>query len=150
MVAKSHDAGTRVQALALAEYGAPTKVVADLTGLSTRSINRLRKTARERGYDPEKSKIILTEYVADAPRSGRPKTGTPDKEEAVLNTVKKDCSCYGREMSTAEPQAPTPAGQARQDAEPPTPKRASPARSSSTSSVSAFSDSKVHPARGRG
>ena len=148
MVAKSHDLGTRVQALALAEYGAPTKVVVDITGLSTRSINRLRKTARERGYDPEKSKIILTEYVADAPRSGRPKTTIPDKEEAVVNGVQKDRS--GREMSAAEPQAPRPAEQARQDSAPPTPGRAPPARRSSTSSISAVSDSEVHPARGRG
>ncbi|KAA6407797.1 MAG: hypothetical protein FRX48_08148 [Lasallia pustulata] len=90
MVGHSHDVGTRIQALALVEYGVPTKVAAELTGLSIRSINRLKKTAQERGYDPEKSKVLLKEYVADAPRSGRPKTSTFEKKKAVPDRVKKD------------------------------------------------------------
>lgn len=67
------DSGTRIQILALAEYGVPTKIVSDVTGISIRSISRLRQIARERGYDPEKSKVLLYKYVEDAPRSGRPK-----------------------------------------------------------------------------
>ena len=100
MVAKLHDLGTKVQAFALAEYGVPTKKVADLTGLSMRSVTRLKQTARQRGYDPETSMILLTKYVEDAPRSGRPKKITPEQEKAVVDRVKKDR--YGREMSTAE------------------------------------------------
>ena len=100
MVAKSHNSGTRVQALALVEYGIPSRLVADVTGLSQRSVIRLQRTARQRGYDPQVSKVLLTKYVEDAPRSGCPKEITPEQEEAVIDRVKKDR--YGREMSTAE------------------------------------------------
>ena len=100
MGAKSHDVGTRVQALALVEYGVPTKLVSELTGISIRSINGLKHTARRRGFDPEKSRVLLIEYVVDAPRSGRPKKITEEKEEEVVARAKKDH--YGGEMSTAE------------------------------------------------
>ena len=85
------------------KYEAPTKIVTDLTGLSIHSINHLRKTARERGYNSEKSKIILTEYVTDASHSGCFKIIIPDKKEAVVNRVRKNC--YDREMSITELEA---------------------------------------------
>ncbi|SLM37870.1 hypothetical protein LPUS_00861 [Lasallia pustulata] len=84
MVSHSHDVRTRIQALSLVEYGDPTKLVVELTGLSIHSINRL-KTARERGYEPEKSKLLLTEYVADVPRSGCSKMITLEKGKALLD-----------------------------------------------------------------
>ena len=97
---KHYDIATRAQALALVEYGVPTKLVSELTGMFIRSINRLKQTAQQRGFDSEKSGAILSDYVADAPCSGHPKKITEEKEQEVISRVRKDC--YGREMSTAE------------------------------------------------
>ena len=70
---KAHTVAERIQALALAEYGVPLPRVAEITGMSERQISRLKSTARKRGFDPRVSHVLKTEYVADAPRSGRPR-----------------------------------------------------------------------------
>ena len=68
----NHEAGTRLQALALVEAGMQPKIVEQFTGIHTSTISKLRKKARERGYDPAVSKKLLLKYVADGARSGRP------------------------------------------------------------------------------
>ena len=57
----------------------PPKDVANLVGVSQQSISRLRKKARERGYDPNIDRKILLKYVEDGPRTGRPKTAVDKK-----------------------------------------------------------------------
>ena len=68
----NHDPGIRLQALALVEAGMEPKIVEAFTGVRRSTISRLRKKARERGYNPEISRKLLIEYVIDGARSGRP------------------------------------------------------------------------------
>jgi transposase len=79
----------RIQALALVEYGVAVKIAATAAGVEPRCVYRLMKKARQRGFDPAISIILKEVYVEDAPRSGRPKTVTPEKEEEVLIVGKK-------------------------------------------------------------
>ena len=95
----NHDADTRMQALALAEAGIAVKIVKAISELSHQTIYRLKKQARERGYDPEKSKKLLLKYVLDKPRSDRSPLVTPEVEQTILETVRKDRD--GREKSSA-------------------------------------------------
>lgn len=86
MVAKSHDVGTRLQALCMLEYRLPiAQIVAD-TSMSSTSIYRLLTEAKKRGYNSDISKQILLSYVADTPRSGRPITATTP---AIVAEVEK-------------------------------------------------------------
>ncbi len=96
--AVNHDDGTRLQALALAEAGIATKIVTAITEISRFTVSRLKKQARDRGYDPSKSKKLLLSYVSDAPRPGRPPIITPELESAILAAVRKDR--YGREKTS--------------------------------------------------
>ena len=97
MVFKKHLVGERIQALVLTEYGVPIPEITEPTTVSRRTIFDLKKKARERGYNPVISTVIKEEYVQDAPRSGRPKVITEDKEEEVLAIVSKDRN--GREKN---------------------------------------------------
>ena len=96
----NHDLGTRMQALALAEHGIAVKIVEAVTQLSNQTIYRLKKQARERGFDPEKSTQLQLKYMIDKPRSGRPILVTPGVEQAILETVRKDRN--GREKTSAQ------------------------------------------------
>ena len=69
----SHDVAQRVQALTLVEFGVHPTVVAQVAKLSVSQIYRLRQKARQRGFDPAVSPVILLSYVTDAPKSGRPR-----------------------------------------------------------------------------
>ena len=69
------EVGTRLQALALAEYGIKPKDVRALTRQSEATISRLRKKAYDRGYDPTVTKLLFLKYATDRERSGRPRTG---------------------------------------------------------------------------
>lgn len=74
----------RFQALALAEYGVPVQHIKHYLNMSVNTIQRLRKTARDRGFDPAVSPQLKLEYVEDAPRSGRPSKLNPQMEEAIV------------------------------------------------------------------
>ena len=87
MVHKHHDLGERVQALTLLTYGLPASLVAKHTTLSVSEINRIRTRAKNRGFNPMVSPIILLEYVVDAPRSGRPRKATAEKGDATIPTI---------------------------------------------------------------
>jgi hypothetical protein len=65
----------RIQALALAEASISHDRVREITGIETKLLEKLRKTARERGYNPTTSMQIKDEYVADPVKQGqsRPK-----------------------------------------------------------------------------
>jgi hypothetical protein len=66
------DVGVQVQALAYLELGYTPAQIEVYLGVSKSAIYRFRRTAIERGYNPQESKKILIEYLVDAPRSGRP------------------------------------------------------------------------------
>lgn len=102
----NYDPGTRLQALALAEAGIPLPIIQAVTQLSRQSIYRLKRQARERGFDPAVSLQLKLEYVVDRPRSGRPRAvvggsgaegngvvvvgGAAVDEQAALETVSED------------------------------------------------------------
>jgi hypothetical protein len=73
MALMTHDVGIRLQALTMLETGYKIPEVMTATNLLERSIYRLRKVAKERGYNPDISKKLLLAYVEDAPRIGRRK-----------------------------------------------------------------------------
>lgn len=70
---KNIDAGTRLQALALAEHGVPRHIITSLTSVTSPTIGRYQRQARDRGYNPDVSHALLLSYVIDKPRSGRPR-----------------------------------------------------------------------------
>lgn len=70
---KNIDAGTRLQALALAEHGVPRNIITSLTSVASPTIGRYQRQARDRGYNPDISHALLLSYVVDKPRSGRPR-----------------------------------------------------------------------------
>ncbi|KAI8633014.1 hypothetical protein F5Y19DRAFT_285421 [Xylariaceae sp. FL1651] len=68
----NYDIATRSQALALKIGGRHSnQEIEQITGIKTRSINRILDNAIERGLDLNKP-VILDIHVADAPRPGRP------------------------------------------------------------------------------
>ena len=84
----NHNLGTRLQALALAEQGIAIKIVEAVCQFSNQTAYRLRKQARERGYNPEISRQLKLEYVVGKPRSDRPLTATSAVEQAILKTIR--------------------------------------------------------------
>ena len=94
----NHDAGTRLQALALAEAGIAYKIITAITEISRYSIKRYQSQAQDRGYNPSQSKKLLLSYVTDAPRSGRPIVITEEVQNVIINTIRKDR--YGREKTS--------------------------------------------------
>lgn len=94
---KNIDAGTRLQALALAEHGVPRHIITSLTSVTSPTIGRYQRQARDRGYNPDISHALLLSYVIDKPRSGRPRKCPLD--EATLDDEgkqKKSKSRKGR------------------------------------------------------
>ena len=85
----NHTIAQRVQALAIAEAGIALKQAAALAGLyNAQSVKRLQQKAKFRGYDPDISTILKSEYVCDAPRLGQPVIFTAEKEAAMLASGK--------------------------------------------------------------
>jgi transposase len=92
------DAGTRIQVLTLLQKKTPIAQIIAETGYKERNIYRILKTAKERGYDPDKSKTLYLCYAEGAPRSGRPKKITPEVEEQVIKAISKNSTT--RELFT--------------------------------------------------
>ena len=86
---KNIDAGTRLQALALAEHGVPRHIITSLTSVTSPTIGRYQRQARERGYNPDVSHALLLSYVIDKPRSGRPRK-CPLDEAALVDDEGKN------------------------------------------------------------
>ncbi|OJJ78543.1 uncharacterized protein ASPGLDRAFT_53539 [Aspergillus glaucus CBS 516.65] len=61
-----------------------------ITGMSSWTIKRWVKKAKERGFNPEIDQRILTEYVEDDPRPGRPKEITQSTEDSIVSSIRKD------------------------------------------------------------
>ena len=93
-----HDAGTRLQALALLENNVSVTRIVEITSISKPSIYGLRKTVILQGYNPQESLKLFLEYVTNAPQSGRPIKATVEVKEAVKTIVTKNSTT--RQLST--------------------------------------------------
>ncbi|MCJ1310237.1 hypothetical protein MMC25_003899 [Agyrium rufum] len=82
---KRHDLANRAQAIALAEYGIPISDVVRITTIPRRTIYRLRKGARDRGYDPKVSTVLKDSYVMDGKKTGRPRKDRSHLKEMFAN-----------------------------------------------------------------
>ncbi len=60
----------RIQALALAEASISYDRIREITGIDAKLLEKMRKTARERGYDGAKSMQMKEDYVADPVNTG--------------------------------------------------------------------------------
>ena len=86
--------GVRVQAVTLMALGFDIQHIEDITSMSSWTIKRWFKIAKERGFNPEIDKQVLTEYVEDAPQSGCPKEITQSTEQSIISSIKKDYIRY--------------------------------------------------------
>jgi hypothetical protein len=89
-MATKTDIATRALVVALKApcTGKSTNEVVEVTGLSTRQVNRIYSRAIERGFEPNSLPLILrNEHLEDAPRSGRPSKQTDKDKEAVTSKV---------------------------------------------------------------
>lgn len=94
----------KVQALTLLSEGFPVGYITQRTGIPSRSLNRIRKVAAERGYRPAEDARILEAYVIDGKRPGRPKkTAT----EINLNEETESVT-LGDDQRGSEPSPPDP------------------------------------------
>jgi hypothetical protein len=84
------DVGVRIQALACLELGYTPAQIEAYLGVSKSAVYRFRRTAIDRGYNPQESKKILLEYLVDAPRSGRPTKVTEAIEASIVSTLSQN------------------------------------------------------------
>lgn len=96
-----NDIATRASVLTLISVGKPASEISEILSIPRTTIRRIYSRATERGFDPNLRPLkICDTYVADAPRSGRPKKQTPETEEKVLTKIRLDPS--GREISCVD------------------------------------------------
>lgn len=90
---------TRSMVIALKAVGdKSTAKIAHLTGLSPRAINHIYSKAQARGFDPSQRPLVIkSEYVEDAPRSGRPSKQSSHLLGDMLSSIRYDE--HGREKS---------------------------------------------------
>lgn len=77
----------RIQALALAEASISYDRIREITGIDAKLLEKLRKNARDRGYEPSKSMQLKEEYVADPAKTGAGKLKKQRLEGIVQNGV---------------------------------------------------------------
>jgi hypothetical protein len=77
----------RIQALALAEASISSDRIREITGVDNKLLDKLRKTARDRGYDPTTSMQLQEHYVADPIKSGTAKSKKQKMNGAAQNGV---------------------------------------------------------------
>jgi len=81
------DVGVRIQALGYLELGYTPAQISEYLGISESAIYRFKRTAIDRGYNPQKSKRFLLEYLVDALRSGRPTKVTEAIEASIVSIL---------------------------------------------------------------
>jgi transposase len=96
----SYDNATRAQALTLKLAGFSNAKITSITGIETRTLNKLYQKAISRGLDICEDAKLLDIYVQDTARSGRPKKQTDTIKEKVLSKVQTDR--YGREKTCTQ------------------------------------------------
>jgi transposase len=95
-----YDIAQRAQAITLLVIGSPYDYITAQTGISKRQVQYYLATAKSRGYNPEVSIILKEEYLQDGIRPGRPRKTSPEQEEALIESIKRDR--YAREKTSAE------------------------------------------------
>lgn len=102
MVNQYTDIATRAAVVSLKSSGRLTSTeVSAAIGLSVRQVDRIYAKAISRGFDPQLRPIKITDaFVADAPRSGRPRKQTDEVIALVSSKVRRDR--YGREKTCAD------------------------------------------------
>ncbi|KAI5302855.1 hypothetical protein KEM56_000279, partial [Ascosphaera pollenicola] len=82
------DLPTRYTIVILKAFSGKTNgEIASITGRSVRSVERIYKSAIERGFNPDERPIALREeHVKDAPRSGRPPKMSQELKEQILES----------------------------------------------------------------
>jgi transposase len=97
-----YDISTRAYIVALkATSRLSSREIFSLTGVPTRTIDRIYAKAIERGFEPNASQLTIKDsYFEDAARSGRPPVASPEAAKAILSKVRTDR--YGREKSCAD------------------------------------------------
>ena len=100
MVIASSKILTRVQVLHMRVLDKkPLAGVAAITGVSPRVSQKIVQRALERGMDPDaRPFVIQPEWVADAPRSGRPSKQTLEVRALTEQAISRDR--FGREKSS--------------------------------------------------
>ena len=79
------DIAIRAHVVALKAYGVKAAEIQDRTGINPRTQRDIYARAIKRGFDP--SQPVLSQYVIDEPKAGRPRK---EKRQEVLNTVTRD------------------------------------------------------------
>ena len=98
MGAPHHDIATRAQVLILLEAKIPISRVSEISGISERQIYCIQKKAKVNGYNSTTS--LKTQYLSDAPRSGRPQKITEEMENEIIGEIR--ASRAGREKTSRE------------------------------------------------
>jgi hypothetical protein len=75
----------RIQALALAEASISYDRIREITGIETKLLDKIRRTAKERGYDPATSMQMKEEYVADPAKQGQVRPKKPRVDGVIEN-----------------------------------------------------------------
>lgn len=74
---QEHPLAIKIQALALAESNLSESYIQECTGVNAHTLAMLRRVARERGFDPNKTRALREEYVTNLPLSGPGGMETP-------------------------------------------------------------------------
>jgi hypothetical protein len=93
-----HSIEVWIQALALLTEGISLAKVSEITRISKRGLQHLKRKALLREYDSNSDPRIRKEYVKDAKRTGRSKEISQDTEQFIIQSVTADR--FGREKST--------------------------------------------------
>lgn len=81
--------------------GKTTAEISEITGISSRQVNRIYARAIERGFDPNHRPLtIRDEFLRDASRPGRPTKQTDNNQIEILAKVRRDR--FGREKTCAD------------------------------------------------
>ncbi|KAG0154548.1 hypothetical protein PDIDSM_116 [Penicillium digitatum] len=92
-----HDIAKRAIVVTCKATGLSTATVSELSGLSTRTVNRIYERALANGFNPNSRPWNISDaMLADAPRSGRPKKQTLDVQTQVLSKVQTDENGRGK------------------------------------------------------
>ncbi|CAG9944887.1 unnamed protein product [Clonostachys rosea f. rosea IK726] len=86
-----YDISTRAYIVALkATSRLSSREIFSLTGVPTRTIDRIYAKAIERGFEPNASQLTIKDsYFEDAARSGRPPVASPEAAKAILSKPRR-------------------------------------------------------------
>ncbi|KAJ5511785.1 hypothetical protein N7453_003888 [Penicillium expansum] len=96
-----HDIAKRSVVVTSKAAGVSSAIIAEMVGLSKRTVDRIYERALVKGFDASLRPWNISDaMLAEAPRSGRPKKQSPEMQDRVLTKVRLDR--YGREKTCAD------------------------------------------------